>query len=162
MGYTHYFTFNKPAKGSAKKAEKLYQLAVKDCAKIIKAYSIANGGLAGYTAHTAIGEYGGIEVNGSRENGCEPFILQEHYRDNLGFNCCKTRQLPYDVVVVACLTALKDRLGDLVQIASDGSSSAWDDGLKLAKRVLKRKKLTIPLTIEGEIYDVVKDLKKIA
>lgn len=148
MGYTHYFTFNKPAKGSAKKAEKLYQLAVKDCAKIIKAYSTANGGLSGYTAHTKLGEYGGIEVNGSRENGCEPFVLLEHYRENEEFNFCKTNRLPYDLVVVACLVALKNRLGDLISIDSDVNSLDWTAGFKLARRVLKRKNITLPISVE--------------
>jgi len=147
MGYTHYFTFNAATKGEAKKAEKLYQLAVKDCAKIIKAYSLANGGLAGYTAHTKIGEYGGIEVNGSRENGHEPFILREHFNENEEFSFCKTAQKPYDVVVVACLIALKNRLGNLIEVSSDGEVEDWADGLALAERVLKRKSLAVPMSI---------------
>jgi len=150
MGYTHYFTFNAANKGEAKKAEKLYQLAVKDCAKIIKAYSLANGGLAGYTAHTKLGEYSGIEVNGSRENGHEPFILREHFNENEGFNCCKTAQKPYDRVVVACLIALKNRLGDLVEVSSDGEVQDWAEGLALAERVLKRKSLAVPMSIGQE------------
>ena len=101
MGYTHYFNFKKPAKGQAKKTEQKYQRAVLDCARIIKTYYAANGGLKGYTAHTKLGEYGGIEVNGARENAGEPFQIQEHYRENVGeFYYVKSNRLSYDDVVV--------------------------------------------------------------
>ena len=151
MEYTHYFTFKKPAKGQARKAEAKYQRAVLDCARIIKTYYAANGGISGYTAHTKLGEYGGICVNGAREQACEPFELQEYFRENIGFHFVKTAQLPYDAVVVACLIVLKHHLGDLIEVSSDGQKSDWQAGLDLAKRILKKKSLEIPQSIAGDL-----------
>ena len=146
MGYTHYFTFKKPARGQASKTEKLYQLAIKDCQKIILKYSADFGGLSGYSAHTS--NYAGINFNGSdRVGGCENFVLREHYNENIGFQSCKTAGYSYDVVVVACLVALKARLGDLITIGSDGDLEEWALGLITARAYLRRKALSIPNTI---------------
>lgn len=145
MGYTHYLTIpkTKPVKGTAERNEKRYQLAIKDCQRIIRRYSKLNGGLSGFTAHTRVGKYGGIEVNGSRENGHETFILREHFRDNPDFTFCKTARKPYDAVVVACLTVLQHRLKGAVKVASDGDAKDWETGVAIAKRVTKLK-LTNP------------------
>lgn len=148
MGYTHYWTFKQPKRGDAAKTEKLYQRAIKDCAKIIKTYYDANGGLSGYTAHTPIGTYGGILVNGKGDDAHEDFALREHFKQNFdAFNFCKTARKPYDVVVTACLIVLKHRLGDRIQVDSDGYQHNWVDGLELAKRVLKLKTLVLPSTL---------------
>jgi len=163
MGYTHYWTFKKPKRGDAEKTEKLYQRAIKDCAKIIKTYYDANGGLSGYTAHTPIGTYGGILVNGAGDDAHEPFELREHFKQNFenkfkeGFNFCKTARKPYDVVVTACLIVLKHRLGDYINVSSDGYQHEWEEGLELAKRVLKLKTLTIPDTLyKSTKYELIK------
>jgi hypothetical protein len=146
MGYTHYFSFSKAIRGDALKTEKTYQKAVKECAKIIRHYSETFGGLSGFSAHTS--NYGGIMVNGSERVGqCEPFVLREHYSQNLdggGAWFCKTRQYPYDTVVTACLIVLNHRLGDTVAIGSDGNKDDWNDGLTLAQKVLGLKTLKIP------------------
>lgn len=148
MGYTHYWTMTKAKRGQSAQLEKDYQLALLDCAKIVKAYYKENGGLSGYTAHTALGAYGGIELNGKGDDAHEPFILREHYVENFrGFSCCKTARKPYDIVVTACLIALKYHLGDNIDVSSDGNCCDWVEGLELAKRVLKRKTLEIPSTI---------------
>lgn len=152
MGYTHYWEFKKPKKGTADKTEKTYQTAIKECAKIVKAYYAVNGGLSGFTAHTPIGKYGGLQVNGKGDDAHEEFSLREHYRQN--FECddcrfpfCKTAQKPYDIVVVACLIVLKHRLKDLIEVESDGYTDDWEEGLRLAKNILKLKSLIIPKTI---------------
>jgi len=51
----------------------------------------------------------------------------------------KTRREPYDVVVVACLVAIKDRMGDNIKVRSDGEAEDWVDGIRLAEEVLGRK-----------------------
>lgn len=136
MGYTHYFTCNPAPKGQAQAIEKKYQRAIKDCQSIVKAYYAEFGGLSGYTAHTTIGAYGGVMVNGKGDEGHEDFCLTEHYNQNeSGF--CKTAQKPYDIVVVACLAVLKHRLGDCVSVSSDGDAKEWEDGIKLARKVTK-------------------------
>jgi len=146
MGYTHYYSFNVAPKGKASQVEAKYKKAIQDCQKIVLAYSKEFGGLSGYSAHTKLGQYGGINFNGSREEGHEDFILREHFSEN-GSNFCKTANKPYDLAVTACLIALKSRLGNLVEIDSDGRKSDFHDGLKLACKVLKLKKLAIPVNI---------------
>lgn len=160
MGYTHYWTFQQPKRGDAAKVEALYQKAVKDCAKIIRTYYEAFGGLSGYTAHTPIGTYGGILVNGKGDDAHEDFSLREHFKQNLepdNWNFCKTARKPYDVVVTACLIVLKHRLGDRIDVSSDGFQHDWEAGLDLAKRVLKLKTLTIPDTLyKSTKYELIK------
>jgi hypothetical protein len=151
MGYTHYWNFTK-IKGKATETEELYQKAVKDCQKVILAYKKEHGGLAGYSAHTKLGQYGGIDFNGAREEGHENFLLREHFSVNERFNFCKTARKPYDVVVVACLIVLDFHLKDAISVGSDGDYNEWLEGLELARKVLKRKTLTIPKSISlGEL-----------
>lgn len=157
MGYTHYWTLKKAKRGQSAQLEKDYQRAILDCAKIVKAYYKANGGLSGYTAHTplpfSVGAYGGLEVNGKGDDAHEPFVLREHFSQNLerdGFSFCKTARKPYDAVVTACLIVLKYHLGDNIDVSSDGNCCDWVEGLELAKRVLKKKTLEIPITITRE------------
>lgn len=137
MGYTHYWSF-KPVKGQAKQTEKLYKQAIAECQKLVRAYYAEHGELSGYTAHTKPGSYGGVHVNGKGEEAHEPFILREHFNQNNKFNFCKTALKQYDTVVVACLAVLKYRLGDHIEVSSDGDSTDWVSGVALARRCLKR------------------------
>jgi len=155
MGYTHYWTFNKPKKGKARLAEKKYQSAVKDCAKLIRAYYIANGGLSGYSAHTEAGKYDGILFNGKGSDAHEDFSLRATYKENLDeFNFCKTARKPYDVVVVACLLILKYHLKELIHVSSDGFSEDWQEGQELAQRFLKTREILTPSTIGVNLYAI--------
>jgi hypothetical protein len=154
MGYTHYWTFRKPAGIPAAELEKNYQQAVKDCVKVIKEYqknALGSDRLSGYSAHTKPGQYGGVNVNGKQDNAHEPFTLPEHFSDNFklyvndgsagmsgAFNFCKTARKPYDMVVVACLSILKYRLGDAVDVSSDGTIEDWSEGVLWARVCLKR------------------------
>jgi hypothetical protein len=150
MGYTHYWEFRIPKRTESKKTEDLYQKAVLECSKIIKAYYAVNGGLSGFTAHTPLGAYGGLKVNGKGSEAHEDFTLREQYKQNLegdGFEFCKTARKPYDIVVVACLIVLKHRLGNLIDVSSDGYVDDWEEGLRLAKNILKLKGLSIPKSI---------------
>ena len=54
MGYTHYWTFKKPAlkKDNAEKAEKTWKKALIECQKIVKSYYSVHGGISGFSAHT--------------------------------------------------------------------------------------------------------------
>jgi hypothetical protein len=147
MGYTHYWTFKKAKTGQARQTEQKYQKAVADCNKIIQYYSQEFGGLSGYSAHT--NGYDGINFNGSMRVGqCEDFVLRERFSLNEGFNFCKTNNNPYDTVVTACLIVLKHRLGDNISVSSDGRRDDWNNGLILAKKVLKLSRLNIPESIE--------------
>jgi hypothetical protein len=150
MGYTHYWEFRIPKRTESRKTEDLYQKAVLECSRIVKAYYAVNGGLSGFTAHTPLGAYGGLKVNGKGEEAHEDFTLREHYKQNLeddAWGFCKTARKPYDIVVVACLIVLKHRLGNLIDVSSDGYVDDWEEGLRLAKNILKLKGLSIPKSI---------------
>jgi hypothetical protein len=158
MGYTHYWTFKAPNKiqGRQIEIENKYQLAVRQCQRIVKAYNKTKkeedpkhpDRLSGYSAHTKMNDYLGLEFNGTKELAHETFCLRDHWSKNEAFNFCKTASKPYDVVVVACLITLHHYLGDeLLEVSSDGDASDWQDGLKLAKEVTKIKSLKVPDSI---------------
>lgn len=134
MGYTHYFKTNR-IKGNAKQDELNYLKAIEDCQRIVRRYYADNGGLSGYTSHCPIGAYGGLNVNGKGEDGHETFILREHFNQNEAFSFCKTARKEYDLVVVACLAVLKHRMGDAIEVSSDGTASEWVDGVEYARKV---------------------------
>jgi hypothetical protein len=108
-----------------------------DCARIVKHFYAEHGGISGFTAHTKLSQYGGLQVNGKQPIDGEVFELREHFRQNVddGFKFCKTYRFPYDTIVVACLTVLKHRLGDALTLSSDGNFHDWSDGVKLARQV---------------------------
>lgn len=161
MGYTHYWEFKRPkqVKGNAEEAEKQYQLAVRQCQRIIRYYNKHVKALdpkhpdrlAGYSAHCKVNQYGGIDFNGTGDLGHENFVLREHFSQCFdhprrpGFNFCKTARKPYDRVVVACLATLKHYLGDLIDVDSDGDFDDWFDGVALAKEALRIKSIENPI-----------------
>jgi len=156
MGYTHYWTFKKPAKGQAQKVEIAYQKAVKKCQKLIYDYNKAveydDCRLSGYTAHVKPGQYGGVKVNGKGSESHEDFVLREHYSQNLessywGF--CKTARKSYDEVVVACLTILKHYLKDNIEVSSDGDVSDWLQGVYVANKYTKLTGLKVPKGVDN-------------
>lgn len=138
MGYTHYWSFNKPGKGRTLEVERAYQRAIKACTKIAQAYQAKATGderLSGYTAFTS--NYGGIKLNGKEDNMHEDFCMREHFRQNETWQFCKTARKPYDIVVTACLATMKFYLKDNFTVDSDGYKEEWDEGVKLARKVLK-------------------------
>ncbi len=151
MGYTHYWSFNFNA-GKSADLEKKYQKAILECQKVVRAIAKDNrklygsSRLSGYTAHSSLGKYGGIKVNGKGEDSCEDFIMREHLKENKTWNFCKTNKYAYDFAVVACLAVLKYRLGDAITVSSDGDRINWEDAVNYAAKVLRRK-VTIPETI---------------
>lgn len=144
MGYTHYWSFNKAPKGQAARAEKTYLKAIKECAKIALEYNRLckeleqdENRLSGYTAHTRVGEYGGLQINGKGGLSHESFDMREHYNQACEEGSfCKTARKPYDLVVVACLCVLKHRLGELMNVSSDGYKTDWVDGAAFASKCL--------------------------
>lgn len=154
MGYTHYWTFKAPKRGTTKSVNAKFEQAVKACQTLIYNYNKTRTDetrLAGYTAHTKPGQYGGLNFNGTGDLGHETFIIREHYKENVGFNFCKTNQKPYDVVVVACLCILKHYLGDNIEVSSDGSSLDWCMGLDLARKATGIKAINMPKSIRVRI-----------
>lgn len=155
MGYTHYYSLKE--KTQTRELQELYNKAIRQCARIAKNYNSELkkedpkhiGRLSGYTVHTKTGHYLGLNVNGTKEYSHETFSFPENYSKFDDF--CKTARKPYDTVVVACLITLKYYLGDLLQVESDGNSKDWEEGLLLAKKVLRIKNLVIPSTIERRL-----------
>lgn len=150
MGYTHYYTFKVPKGIKAATLESAYQTALQECARVAHAYNaecddngLTDARLSGYTAHTKVGQYGGLQLNGKGELGHESFELREHFKQNIesdnGFGFVKTARKPYDSVIVACLAILKYRLGNAIDVSSDGTAGDWVNGVLLARRVIKRK-----------------------
>jgi hypothetical protein len=161
MGYTHYWGVDtKKIHGKTEKFEKLYQKAIRDCNKVIKAYYKENKGtdnsLSGYSAHCKNGAYGGINLNGKGDNMHETFLFREHLKQNRDFEFCKTARKPYDLVVVSCLSIMKFHLGAAIEVSSDGDFDDWIDGIDYANKVLRRTKNKIESPIK---FDVDRDLK---
>lgn len=147
MGYTHYWSFNKPKGSKIKDLDKQYKRALRDCARIALFWNASqslhghnSARLSGYTAHSNIGQYGGLKLNGKGEQAHEDFSMREHFKDalkdNRGF--CKTARKPYDAVIVACLIVLKARLGNAIELGTDGNAYDWQEGVRLAELALRR------------------------
>lgn len=137
MGYTHYWTFKTKPNAVA------YARAIRDINKLAR---YKKDILSGYSAHAPVGVYGGALINGIREDSHEDFSLPGLPQDAMnplwqggrgGFNFCKTAMKPYDVVIVAALAILKYRLGDKIDISSDGTPKDWKEGVNLARKVTR-------------------------
>lgn len=143
MGHTNYWKFSSAPKGEAKQVEETYQLAIRQCQRLIRAYNADlkaqdakhPNRLSGYSVHTKVGQYGGLEFNGVQDEGHETFSMREHFSENEGFNFCKTNRKPYDVAVKACLLVFKKYLGDLIEISADTrNDSEWDEARELIEK----------------------------
>jgi len=129
MGYTHYWTFG-PFIG-----EKEYKAALTDCRKIIRNSPVPVANWDGKGKPTL---RNGFNFNGVGEDHHENFSMSIE-PDREDFQFCKTARKPYDVVVVACLCAMQDRLGrKAFEVTSDGDAHEWEEGRALASKVLGR------------------------
>lgn len=158
MGYTHYWNFKKPSKGTAMQVEKQYQLALRQCRRLLQSYN-ANlkllnpkhpDRLSGYSVHSK--GYGGLFFNGTAELSHEDFVLREHYNQNLVndyFGFCKTAYKPYDLMVTGCLLILNHYLKSNITISSDGYAHNWAVSLILVQRILGLTSIKIPDTIKS-------------
>ena len=152
MGYTHYWKFNLDYEINSEKWKEI----VDDFNKILDVeINIGNNniyaGTGGMTSLRKILEpYSNqkleitdeeIRFNGREEGdrGHETFSLQrksdkrlEDYASRLArkyiFDFCKTARKPYDIVVCCLLVILKHRLGNMIEISSDGKDWTNDEG----------------------------------
>ena len=166
MGYTHYWKLNLDYEINSEKWKEI----VDDFNKILDVeINIADNniyaGTGGMTSLRKILEpYSNqkleitdeeIRFNGREEGdrGHETFSLQrksdkrlEDYASRLNrkyiFDFCKTARKPYDIVVCCLLVILKHRLGNMIEISSDGRDGtndgvyyevdgAWSNAIKL-------------------------------
>jgi hypothetical protein len=137
MGYTHYMT-------------QLRDFTPEEWAKIQLAASIAVASAIAEGIEIAGWDRKGfpevnsseISLNGLGDRGCETFRIdrikpaKREWDDSPGdeyFNFCKTRERPYDRVVVTILHWIKKVAPDAMRIGSDGGPEAIRDtfGLQL-------------------------------
>ena len=98
---------------------------------------------------------GYVEVDGHLNRlWCETFHLDRDLGgegftgpDERGwyFECCKTRQMPYDLVVTASLIRLAHRFPEGVEVSSDGWPEDWQAGLDLCRNVFGHAELPFPV-----------------
>ena len=138
MGYTHYWYLN--PHGNQEK----YDIAKKIIAEILKnsPVSLANGVSEAGSKPVFDKEiwFNGV-AHGSHETFWLPATLKELLngkyiqKDDAGrvFSSIKTAYKPYDTVVTACLTVLKNAVGEDASISSDGEVQDFQAGMKLAQ-----------------------------
>jgi len=75
-----------------------------------------------------------VAFNNGGGEYCESFFLsaKSSSRHADGFAFVKTRRLPYDTLVCACLLAAHSILG--YGLSSDGDASEWSEGCELFQR----------------------------
>ena len=120
MGYTHYWTLG----NGIEQAD--WDKFLVGARQIIETADAAGIALQDDSAGAA------IFINGVGANAHESFVITS---EDVGFNFCKTAQKPYDTVVTAILIHLKQSLGSLVVVTSDGSWNDWSDGRLLYETV---------------------------
>ncbi|MFA5186561.1 MAG: hypothetical protein WC551_08815 [Patescibacteria group bacterium] len=63
-----------------------------------------------------------VSLNGREDESCETFLLTRVRESD--FNFCKTRERPYDDVVVSILFAAKSIAPNAISVSSDGGDDA--------------------------------------
>lgn len=72
-----------------------------------------------------------VAFNGVEEQSAEDFFLQ---RDPTGFDCCKTYQRNYDMVVMVALIIADHHFGMYeFHATSDGSPKEWESALRFVR-----------------------------
>lgn len=123
MGYTHYF----PHKRNFTIAE--FQKLGEITKKIIAASNVPVAWESDEPTKPVEITDDLIRFNGAGyDDGHETFYLP---RCADGFIFCKTARKPYDIIVVAVLTACRKQFPDALDIGSDGNSGDWMQGAGL-------------------------------
>jgi hypothetical protein len=122
MGYSHYFTIKTVP------PQEVWDQFVEATQDIVK-YAKENGIALDDRSKDNV-----IDINGLGAESHENLLIDPDY---LGFEFCKTNGKPYDIVVVAVLSAMSDIVGNYyVEIGSDGNPGDWTAGLALATNAL--------------------------
>ena len=137
MAYTHYWYRPRELDEAA------FAAAARDCARLAGAAGIPLTGRDGI-GHARF-ESGAVAFNGVADLGYEPFVVERridraphagHETPERMFAFCKTAGRGYDVLVQACLVALRHHLGRPFRVMSDGTEADWADARRLCRRVL--------------------------
>jgi hypothetical protein len=142
MGYTHYWNPKEPLE------EKVWKTVVEHVHGLV-AVAVADGivldGPLGESDEMVFDE-DVIAFNGHGDAALESFYVEraptvpEHRKDVPDmqfFTFCKTGRRPYDVVVTAALCLMETLTDGHFRVSSDGSRHEWEDGLALARKILK-------------------------
>ncbi len=139
MGYTHYFTqvrdftpeeWNKIRLAAAQAITRAKEEGIEIAGWNREGFPEVNDSM--------------ISLNGLGERGCETFKVERvkppkpEWDDAPGdeyFNFCKTRERPYDRVVVTILHAIGTIAPDAMKIGSDGGIEAIRDAFSLAPSI---------------------------
>jgi hypothetical protein len=143
MGYTHYWNLQLDT------PRPMIDKALADCRKIMRKFDTY---IAGWDGEVGVKcDLEGVAFNGRGDEGHESFHfppkMTANFDENTTFSFCKTARKEYDLVVVACLAAIADRLGKYVDVSSDGNESDWTDGVAAANEAIDRE---IPNPLEGK------------
>jgi hypothetical protein len=127
MGYTHYWEIHRSF------TDKEWESLVDEANRIIglaKKLDIRLGDALGDFEPSLNEKH--IALNGYGSEGCESFVLTKKKRDRAEweterendavFEFCKTRQLPYDDVVISILNAAKQIAPEAIKLSSDGGA----------------------------------------
>lgn len=120
MGYTHYWTLENGVEASA------WQEFLSGAKEIIATAIDAGIFVADFSKDET------IHINGIGYGAHEDFVIST---EDVGFDCCKTAEKPYDTVVTALLIHLKRSLKAGVLITSDGRWEDWESGRLLYETV---------------------------
>lgn len=118
MGFTRYYTITGHL--DSDKFIEYSKIAEAVCRDITKIYGHK---LAGWDGE-GDPEFTDIKIsfNGELDDSCETFHISKNSK---GFNFCKTRQLPYDMHVYACIILAKIFFGNSIEISSDGDDEDY-------------------------------------
>ena len=120
MGYTHYWTLEKPI------TQEFFD-SVRDRVKAI----VETGREGGIPLETDFG-ISHVAINGVGSGAHETFSI---FVGDQSFNFCKTAEKPYDAVVTAILILLKNEIGADITVTSDGTWDDWEGGRLLFETV---------------------------
>lgn len=142
MGYTHYFTHTEVT-------QEVWDTIVKDCRKLKKKMPGKSLSAGGHykSDDLVLGKWDGetkLRVMGSKKrlqfNGFPADLAHETfslYRTGSdGFEFCKTRRKPYDLMVCACLIVYTHHSQETIELRSDGDREDWEPAINFVGQVL--------------------------
>ena len=128
MGYTHYYHVPKDFYDA--EWENFISLCLKFIRKLPSEIKIAREYDDVDTEPEFNEKY--VRFNGIEKEGHETFVVLK--KGNSDFNFCKTARKPYDLMVCACLIALKYCVPH-VKVNSDGEAEDWEEAFKFFNEV---------------------------
>ncbi len=129
MGWTHYWS--RPTELHANK----FAAAARDVQFLLTKLAIPVGGFDGtgdsvFTDDT-------IVFNSAGNGACEPFEIHQIEFARSGHDLvrsyCKTQHAPYDLAVQGALIILRQHLGPILQVTSDGGNEDWEEAREVCQ-----------------------------